>query len=118
MDINYIKVGSLHTICLRNIFVSAPSPWSLTFTIFYQICATFSASLRAKFTARHILLHFINFMIYIKENKQTMILQITYFSYSSVTTSIPSFPSALQFRVSFDLLNNRSPFFSILHLFR
>jgi hypothetical protein len=28
---------------------------------------------------------------------------------------IPSFPSALQLRVSFGLLNNPPPFFSILH---
>jgi hypothetical protein len=30
--------------------------------------------------------------------------------------SLPSFPSALQLRVSFGLLNNLPPFFSILHL--
>jgi hypothetical protein len=33
-------------------------------------------------------------------------------------TSIPSFPSALQLRVSFGLLNTQPPFLSVLHLFR
>jgi hypothetical protein len=33
-----------------------------------------------------------------------------------VISFLPSFPSALQLRVSFGLLNNQPPFFSILHL--
>jgi hypothetical protein len=36
----------------------------------------------------------------------------------NITFPLPSFPSALQLKVSFGLLNIQPPFLSILHLFR